>query len=70
MNYEYHYQRFLKSFNQIKSESDDEHRARNIAMRVYVGVTNSILQANYTNESEKITELNGLNEAFNSSFTA
>jgi len=70
MDYEYHYQRFLKSFNQIKSENDDGYRARNFALRVYVGVANSILQTNYTNESEKITELNGLNEAFNSSFSA
>ncbi|WP_340004448.1 hypothetical protein MHH52_21955 [Paenibacillus sp. FSL K6-0276] len=69
MDYEDHYQRYIESFNQIKEEQQDPDMAMNISRRFFIAIVNHILKREIS-DSEKLTQIKAMNDAFSTSITA
>lgn len=70
MDYENHYHGFLEVFSNFKTDYKDGHLAKDLSRRFYVSLSNSILKRDYVRDTEKITELNALNDSYYHSFPA
>ncbi|MDH6370578.1 hypothetical protein M2444_002358 [Paenibacillus sp. PastF-3] len=70
MDYEHHFNRFSEVFSSFKTENKDGHLAMDLSRSFYVAMSNAILKRDYVKDTEKITELKALNDAYNHSFPA